>query len=572
MKTIVLMGNPNVGKSVVFLRLTDTHVIVSNYPGTTVDIFKGILSLAGHEEVEVIDAPGIYSLIPSCKADETAVEILKQADMVVNVIDATTLERNLLLTLELVETGKPLIIVLNMWDETRHRGIEIDVDALEQMLKIPVVPTVALTGEGINNLVNRLGQAGAPRAAAASTEDDKWQAIGHITRTVQHITHRHPSMRDKLAELTIKPLTGLPLGLGIIGLAFVMVRMIGEGLIRAIFNPLFEIYRPVVMAISRSVGPGFLHEFLVGKLIDGNVDYIQSMGILTTALYVPFGMVLPYIAAFYLILAILEDSGYLPRLATLADNMFHRIGMHGHGIIPVFLGLGCNVTGTLSTRILETRKQRFIAATLVAIAVPCMAQSAMIFGVLGSGGTRYIFMVFAVLGIVFVLTGLILNHYVKGESLEIFLEIPPYRRPGIAAVLKKTWMRVRWFLKEAVPYLFLGVFIVNLLYATGIQESAGRFMAPVMEGWFGLPRQASAAFLAGFLRKDLAVGMLVPLGMTPQQLTIAVTILAIYFPCVGTFAVLLKELGVKDLLKSTLIMIVTALLVGGIMRVVLLGI
>ncbi len=241
------------------------------------------------------------------------------------------------------------------------------------------------------------------------------------------------------------------------------------------------------------------------------------MGLLTTGLYVPFAMVLPYIVAFYLMLSIMEDSGYLPRLATLTDTFFHRLGMHGYGIIPLFLGLGCNVPGVLATRVLETRKQRFIAATLLGISIPCMAQIAMIFGVLGPFGMRYVAAVFLTLAAVYLAAGLVLNRFVGGECPEIFLELPPYRMPGARMTLKKTWMRVRGFIMEAIPYLFLGILIVNLLYTAGILDMLGTLLAPVMEGWLGLPAGASTALLVGILRKDLAVGMLIPLGMTPAQ-------------------------------------------------------
>ncbi len=230
------------------------------------------------------------------------------------------------------------------------------------------------------------------------------------------------------------------------------------------------------MALSDRLGSGFLHEVLIGKLLDGDIDFVQSLGILTTGIFVPFGMVLPYILAFYFTLAILEDSGYLPRLATLSDNIFHKLGMHGYGVISVFLGLGCNVPGALSTRTLETRKQRFIAATLMAIAVPCMAQIAMIFAILGPHGFGYIGLVFGILSLVYLLGGLLLNRFVQGECPEIFLEIPPYRKPSLRPIGKKTWMRIRWFLAEAIPWLFLGVVLVNLLYAVGFIEWLGHFL------------------------------------------------------------------------------------------------
>ncbi|NPV62685.1 MAG: ferrous iron transporter B [Methanotrichaceae archaeon] len=570
MKRIVLMGNPNIGKSVVFSRLTGADVITSNYPGTTVDFSRGKARLMG-EVAELIDAPGTYSLEPSNRAEEVAAEVLNWADLIINVVDATNLERNLFLTLELLEKDRPLIVALNMWDEAGRSGIEIDVKGLEERLQVPVVPTVALTGEGISELVGRMAEARHPAELEARSEEERWMEIGRITKEVQTITHRHPTVWDRIAQASIRPATGIPLALCIILATFWLVRLIGESLIEYIFDPLFELYLPIVTAISDWLGPGFLHDVLIGHLIDGEIDYVQSLGMLTTGLYVPFAMVLPYIVGFYLALSLLEDSGYLPRLATLSDNVFHKLGMHGHGIVPVFLGLGCNVPGILATRNLETRKQRFISATLLGLAVPCTAKTAMIFGVLGPYGMGYLILVFSTLAAVYVAVGLILNHFLKGECPEIFLEIPPYRRPSLSMVLKKTWMRVRWFLSEAIPYLFLGVFLINVLYSLGLLQWLGDVFSPFMESWLGLPGDAVTVLLVGFLRKDLAVGMLLPLGLDAEQLVVATTVLSLYFPCVATFAVLIKELGIVDTLKSTAVMAVTALLVGGAMHMVLMG-
>lgn len=571
MKNLVLMGNPNVGKSVIFSRLTGADVIASNYPGTTVDYSLGKMHI-DDENYKVIDAPGTYSLEPTNKAEEVSKKMLQDADVVVNVIDATNLERNLFLALELLEKEIPMVIAMNMWDEAEHQGIEIDIDKLKEDLGIPIVPTIALTGEGIKDLVETISETDYVSDFKELSEDERWMKIGHIIKNVEQIKHRHHTLRDRLSDLTIKPITGIPIAIVIIIFSFMMVRFVGEGLIGYVFEPLFELYRPLAVKLSERLGAGILHDILIGQLIEGEIEYVESMGLLTTGIFVPFGMVLPYIIAFYFMLSILEDSGYLPRLATLTDNVFHKLGMHGHGIVPVFLGLGCNVPGALATRTLETRKQRFISATLMAISVPCMAQIAMIFGILGSYGIQYIAIVFVSLIIIYILVGLFLNRWVTGDSPEIFLEIPPYRRPSLLTILKKTWMRVRWFLTEAIPFLFLGVFLINILYAIGFLEWMGTLFAPITSGVLGLPQESTTALLIGFLRKDLAVGMLLPLGMKPMELVIASTVLTIYFPCVATFAVLVKELGIKDMFKSAVIMISTALLVGGIMRLILLGI
>ncbi len=568
-KKILLMGNPNVGKSVVFSRLTGANVIASNYPGSTIEFTKGLMRIDGNK-IELIDVPGTYSLEPTNAAEEVAVEMLGEGDLIINVIDSTNLERNLYLTLELLQHNTPVVIALNMWDEAKHNGITINPGELEKLLGVPVVPIVALTGEGVKTLLSRLKDAPIPTTASQS-EAEKWIHIGEIIKKVQKIEHRHHTIWEKISDATVKPTTGLPIGLGIILLTFAFIRFIGEGLIGHVIEPLFDLYTPIAMEISRALGPGILHDIIIGRLIEGDIDYVQSMGLLTTGIFVPLGMVLPYILAFYFGLSILEDTGYLPRLSVLADTIFHRFGLHGCGIVSVFLGLGCNVPGALSTRILDTRKQRFISATLLAISVPCMAQIAMVFGILGSYGMEYVLMVFIALIVTYVSGGLILNRYIAGESPEIFLEIPPYRRPYGKALLKKTWMRVRIFLMEAIPFVFLGVLFINILYTVGIIDALGTFFSPVITGVWGLPKEAAAALLIGFLRKDVAIGMLLPLGMNPLQLVIASTVLTIYFPCVATFAVLVRELGIQDLLKSVLLMITAALIVGGIMRLVLLG-
>ncbi|KXB06766.1 iron transporter FeoB [candidate division MSBL1 archaeon SCGC-AAA382A20] len=571
MRKILLMGNPNVGKSVVFSRLTGAKAVASNYPGTTVDFTVGKMYMDG-EKVKVVDVPGTYSLEPTNKAEEVAAEMLEEGDLVINVVDSTNLERNLFLTLELLEREIPVVVALNLSDEAKHKGIEIDSEKLEELLGVPVVPTVALTGEGVKKLVSRLKDSENPEKEHL-TEDERWAEIGSITRKVEKIRHSHHTFKERLSDFTVKPGTGIPIAAGVILASFWLVRFIGEKLIAYVFEPIFNLYSPLAMRLSSLLsGYPIIHDVLIGKLVDGEIVWVESMGLLTTGIFVPFAMVLPYIIGFYFMLTLLEDTGYLPRLGTLMDNFFHRLGMHGYGIVPVFLGLGCNVPGALSIRIFETRKQRFISATLMCISVPCMAQTAMIFGVIGGHGITPLLIVFISLAMIYTVFGLILNKFVEGMSPEIFLEIPPYRRPSGRTVIKKVWTRVRWFLGEALPWLFLGIVFINLLYSFGLLTKLGKLAAPLMEGWFGLPGEASLALLIGFLRKDLAVGMLLGVPeISVMQLVIAVIVLTIYFPCVATFAVLAKELGWKDMIKSTFIMVGVAFLVGGVLRIILLG-
>lgn len=565
---ILLMGNPNVGKSVVFNRLTGADVIVSNYPGTTVEFTQGCMKING-ELADVIDVPGTYTLEPTCKAEEIAVRMLKEGEVIINIADATNLERSLNLTLQLIKKKIPVIVALNFWDETKHTGISIDVKKLEEILGVPCIPTCAVTGEGIKQLVERIK--GTKRSSFEFEDKERWHEIGNIVEKVQNITHRHHTFLEKLGDASVKPVTGIPIALVVMFLTFKIIRFIGEGLIGYVFEPLFKnLWTPLMLKFSALIGSeGFIHDLLIGKLIEGEIDYGQSFGLLTTGLFVPFGAVLPYVFAFYVVLSFLEDSGYLPRLAVMVDTLMHKLGLHGLSIIPMLLGLGCNVPGALSTRILETRKERFIAATLMAIAVPCMALQAMVVGLVGKHGVKGLGTVFGTLFLVWLILGILLHRVTKGQSPEIFLEIPPYRIPYLRGLLKKIWIRIKWFIKEAVPFVLLGVFIVNILYTLGIIQFIGKFTAPVITGVFGLPKEAVGALVIGFLRKDVAVGMLAPLDLTLKQLIVASVVLSMYFPCIATFTTLVKELGFVDMLKSAGIMIVSALIVGGLLNLVL---
>jgi ferrous iron transport protein B len=280
-------------------------------------------------------------------------------------------------------------------------------------------------------------------------------------------------------------------------------------------------------------------------------------------------MVLPYVVSFYLVLGILEDTGYLPRLAILMDTIMHRVGLHGFAIIPTLLGFGCNVPAVMATRVLESKRERFIAATLISIAVPCAALQAMIVGLVGARGWQYLAIVYGTLLVVWIILGMIMRLLVKGFTPELLIEIPPYRLPPWSASLQKLWMRTLGFLKEAVPIILGAIVVVNILYTFGVFKAIANFTAPVVTGVFGLPKEAVTAVIIGFLRKEVALGMLAPLALTNGQLVIGSVVLAIFFPCIATFVVLLKELGIANMIKSAVIMIVTALVVGGILNLIL---
>jgi ferrous iron transport protein B len=565
------MGNPNVGKSALFSRLTGTHIVASNYPGTTVGFTKGYLKL-GEERAELIDVPGTYALTPSSKAEEVAVEMLREGDLVVNVVDATNLERNLNLTLQLLERHVPAIVALNMWDDTRHRGISIDVAKLEKILGVPVVPTVGVTGQGTTELVKRLPEAKVPENARTyATNDERWLRVGDIVSQVQSLRHRHHTWYENMEDASSHPVWGAVIALLVLLTTFWFVRFVGEAIIGYVADPFGEfVWTPLLMKLSLALGPeSFWHTILIGRLIGGNIDYSQSFGLLSTGLYIPLAAVLPYIISFYLALGVMEDVGYLPRLAVLLDTVMHRLGLHGYAIIPTILGFGCNVPGIMATRILESRKQRFIAATLISIGVPCAALQAMIIGVVGKQGPEYIAMVYGSLFISWVIIGLILNRTVKGFNPELLIEIPPYRLPPWRVIGEKLWLRVSGFIREALPIVLGTVLVVNILYTLGVFDAIANIAAPVLTGLWGLPKETIAALVVGFLRKDAAMGMLAPLALTAKQLVISSTVLAMFFPCVATFVILGRELGVRDLLKSIGIMIIAVVVMGSLQNLVL---
>jgi len=569
LRKIVLAGNPNVGKSVIFSQLTGAKVMISNYSGTTVEFTRGQLNTE-HESFEVLDAPGTYSLEPTSKVEEVASDLVEKADIVINVVDATNLERNLFLTTELMERDVPLIIALNMIDEAGHKGVKIDIEKMESELGVPVIPTVAVSGEGLKDLVDSLSSSVNIDKNSLSIPD-RWSYVGALVGRIQEIVHRHHSWLERLQDASLNPLTGLPLAGLVLFLAFQLVIGLGDFLHEFMEDYIFEgPYETLLVYLSEAMsGRGFLHDVLIGQLVEGKIDFEESLGVLTTGVYVELGVVLPFLAVFYLVLGFLEDSGYLPRLAVMVDRSMHRLGLHGYSIIPMVLGFGCNVPAALAARNLESRRERFIACTLMAVAVPCMAQLALIVGLVGRFGLEYLAVVFASLFFIWVVLGLIIDRVMPGYTPSMVIEIPPYRIPSLKAQVKKLVMRIKGFLVHATPYILGGILVINILYTLGIIDYLGMLFTPVVRGLLGLPGEAVSTLLIGFLRKDVAVAMLVPLGLTARQFVIGAVVLAAYFPCAATFTVMVKEMGVVDMFKSAVIMVATAFSAGFLLNLLL---
>jgi ferrous iron transport protein B len=546
MKKIVLVGNPNVGKSVIFSQLTGARVMISNYPGTTVEFTRGELH-TDEEIFEILDAPGTYSLVPTCRAEKVAAELINQAGIIINVVNATNLERNLFLTTQLLELGIPIIVALNLIDEATYKGIEINPRRLEELLGVPVVPTVAISGEGLKDLVRSIPKARRVEKEIRS-DDQRWAEIGSLAGKVQKVTHRHRTWLEALQDASLKPLTGIPLAALVMFLAFKIVIGFGEYVHAVIFNELVfgRLYGPLIARLSTYLQGSFWHDILIGKLVDGEICFEESLGMLTTGVFVAFGLVLPFLVIFFLVLGVLEDSGYLPRLAVMVDRLMHRVGLHGYAIVPMVLGLGCNVPAALAARNLDSRRERFIACTVMAVAVPCMAQIALIFSLVGRYGGAYLAVVFAALFLIWSVLGLIVDRVMPGYTPSMIIEIPPYRVPHLKSQLKKLAMRLNHFISHAIPYIFGGIFFINILYAVGAIDFLSEFFAPVVKEMLGLPEGAVSTLLIGFLRKDVAVAMLEPFNLSASQFVTGAVVLAAYFPCAATFSNYRKRSGERS--------------------------
>ena len=557
---LILTGNPNVGKSEIFSRLTGLAAVSSNYPGTTVEYRHGTTRLAGRI-FTLTDVPGAYTLEHSCKAEEIACDVIEagEYDVMVHVLDSLNLERNLFFFLETASARKPMLVLLNKWDLARAQGIELDVKKLSLMLGVKCVSFVAVTGEGIpafeaalaDLLLNPLPPPEPPKSDA-----DKWLRIGEISRAVQVVRHRHPGWRERFQGASIRPSTGLPLAAIILAVGFFLVRGIGEGAISHIVEPLYEnYYLPFLSWIFSGLDSGVLKSMLLGG--EG------ALGALSEGVKIALGEVLAYVFAFYFVLGLLEDTGYLPRLSVLMDNFLHKIGLHGYGTMPILLGLGCKVPGIVAARVLETRRERIIACSMTLMLAPCMPQSAMIFALLAPYSIVYTVAVFGTLLATGIFSGLVLNKMMHGEAQELFVEIPPWQAPRLKSTCTKLWLRVKHYMVEAVPMILLGIAALDGLSRTGFLDVLAKMFRAPVSALLGLPSETVSVVLLGFLRKDISIALLEPFHLQPGQIVTASVFLSLYLPCAATMMVLARENGIKDTFKIMTLTLASAFAASG---------
>ncbi len=567
--TFLLTGNPNVGKSLIFSRLTGIGIISSNFPGTTVGLNYGQTQFKG-DPYDIIDIPGLYRL-----EEEWLIEGKKrnlftelEYDFIVCVADASHLERNLFFVLEILQLKKPLILLLNKFDEAQRKGISIDVKKLSKLLGIPVIATVASTGEGLKELEREaLKLAGTPHQKPALTippsAEEKWQTIGRIIHEVQQVKHKHPSFWEHLQGWATAPATGLPLALVVLVVSFFLVRLVGENLIN-LLDPLYEnYYLPLLEHLL-----GGLKDTVPGLLLlgDGGENYF---GVLTDGLHIALVDVMPYVFAFYALLGFLGELGYLPRLAVLLDRILHKIGLHGYGSLPIMLGFGCKVPAVMGIRVLETRRERVIALALILVLAPCISQTAMIISILSPYGLKYMLMVFGALVVNGIVIGTLLNRLMKGETPELFMEIPSWQIPQLRPLARKIWIRMKEYFGDALPLILIGILFVDLMQLSGITAWLTKILRAPVEWALGLPADATPLLLLGFLRKDVSIALLEPFHLAPQALVVACVFMSMYMPCIATFFVMLRESGWKDTLRVVALTLAFSTLTAVALRTVL---
>jgi len=569
---IALIGNPNSGKSVVFHQLTGIYTTVSNYPGTTLQILEGRVG-----KKRIIDSPGVYSISSATTEERITLDVARHASCVVNIVNALHLDRELFLTLQLIDMGVPLIIVLNVTDEAKKRGMKIDIPLLEKRLGTNIYETVAVTGEGIKPLIDaikgwKLGKrAGKQPKKCSGIEDipdqfDRVLAREGGKETLQKYGLKDGSMPDesyqerrrrvnallgetvtkekgnapadeKLSQLMVHPVYGFLLFFIIIFFAYQIIGVfVAQTIVGITEGSLMNgYYVPFITSVITNLHlPEWISTILVGEF-----------GVFTMTIAYLFGLLLPLVISFYLLLSFLEDSGYLPRLAFLIDRSLNRFGLNGKAIIPLILGFGCVTMATLTTRMLDTEREKTIASSLLNFTIPCSAQLAVITALIAHAGgyftVSYILIIFSC----FVLIGSVLARMVRGESSSLVISLPVLQRPRVKNMLMKSYARTRHFMKEAGVWFFVGALLLSVMQLTGVLNWLQNLISFIVMGWLGLPKEAATAYIMGIVRRDFGAAGFYTMGLTPIQLLVALVTITLFVPCIAAILMLYKERGPK---------------------------
>ncbi|UCF62827.1 MAG: ferrous iron transport protein B [bacterium] len=634
---IALIGQPNSGKSTIFNAVAGYKSVTSNLPGTTVEYMESRVRLNG-AVYDLVDFPGTYSLSSTNEAEaEVGKYLLSQKfDLIINIIDASQLGRSLPLTLELIDLGIPMIVALNMMDEASRKGIEIEVDALSELLNMPVQTTVASKNLGVRDLfVNakhvieegkksipgsipcqkdveeiiceleyEIKQNFAPKVVYPSRflaiklleDDEYYQSIlshqnGHM------LSDKVRVLQNKLVQLRGKPQDSVlvlerhAMAMDIYGKVvkighphsdwrekldhIVMHRMGGYFILITILLSFFYIIFEFGALLEGYLLTGFenLQQSLSGVL-DQNSIWFYLVQSIVWGISGGIAIVLPYLVPFLIGLTILEDAGYLPRVAFLMDSFMHRIGLHGTSIIPAVLGYGCNVPAVMATRILPSRRDKIIAAVISSM-IPCSARSVVIFGLVAFYlGPFWAFAIYLFNIVVISLTGKVLSWLMPEVSPGMILEIPPYRWPSSRVIFRKTWFRIKEFIMVAWPILILGSVVLGMLEYFQLDKLINQGLSP-LTALLGLPAVVGTTLIFGVLRKELALIMLTQALGTTQILTVLSTnqvlvftiFITFYIPCVATMAVLSRELNRSWMILVVMITLILAILFSFMFRV-----
>jgi ferrous iron transport protein B len=537
---LALVGNPNVGKSAIFGSLTGHYATVSNYPGTTVTVTQGRAVING-QVCEVIDTPGVNALEGVLSEDELISRQLileDNLDVLVQVVDARNLRRGLMLTWQLARFRKPMVLVLNMVDEAGIHGLRIDASRLSAALGIPVVPTVATEGQGLQLLRDVLPASSHPVVDRSCGDRSAW--AHELTEAVRERTGKSLARtQDIVGRLVRQPLTAIPILAGVLYLLYLSVGVFGAQTLVGLLEDKF--FGGLVNPAARAAMEWLVPVELIRDM------FVGEYGLVTMGLTYAIGIVLPVVTAFFVVFGILEDSGYIPRLAIFCDRIFRLMGLNGKAVLPMVLGLGCDTMATMTTRILGTQKERLIAILLLALGVPCSAQLATIMGILGGISFGALLTLFSVVLTQMFMIGFLAARVVPGARSEFILELPPIRLPVLRNVLMKTVLRVRWYLGEAVPLFLLGTLILFVMDRVGALVVLVRAGEPVIEGLLGLPPETTQVFVMGFLRRDYGAAGLFQLAqqglLTGVQSVVALTVMTLFVPCIAHFLMIVKEQG-----------------------------
>ncbi|MDX1740196.1 MAG: ferrous iron transporter B, partial [Rhodothermales bacterium] len=625
-EAIILVGNPNVGKSLLFKNLTNRFVIVSNYPGTTVEVVRAEASFDGRT-VQIVDTPGINDTIPRSDDVKVTLELLKDYPdgTIVQVADAKNLRRALLLTLQLAELGRPMILVLNMLDELATRGGHIDFDRLSEILGIPVVGTVAIRKQGTEDVVDAVPEARTPqlleeyRGAADAdgrfvSSKSRLVAVHKIIEDTYTIEKpRNASLQIRLGFWAMHPFKGVAFLAVVLFAVFWFVGLFGAGTLVDLLEvgvfeqrvspvaigavdailpfphehvkevvthdvglPLTPIHDVTMMTLDREVTrPDYLIEEGATLTVVQHVFrflhdlVVGPFGLITMALSYALAIVLPIVTTFFLVFSILEDSGYFPRMAVMVNRLFRLMGLNGKAVLPMILGLGCATMATMTTRILETRKERLVTIMLLALAVPCSAQLGVLLAMMAalSPGAAAVWVIL-VIGVL-LLVGRLSSKIFGGDTSEFILEIPPMRRPQLANVLVKTGSRLNWYLREVIPIFVIGTAILFVLDRVDALDAIARTAEPLVTGWLGLPSEMANAFLIGFLRRDFGAVYILDAALgaspllSPHQILVAMVTITLFMPCIANFLMIAREQGLKIAGSMAAFIFPFAFFVGG---------